>query len=375
MRRTVLLMISSMRGGGSERQTLLLLQHLDRDRFAPHLYVTHRVGDLMRQVPADVPIHCFADAEPSGGMYFPGRILRRQVKHLRELVRRESIDVIYDRTFHMTMIAGKVRDAPRVSTIVSPPERALPMVESRFVAMKRYRLAGAYRQSRSVVAVSEQVASSARRFYGLADDQVHVIHNPVDLDAIRRSATETTIDREASLTLACVGRMSPEKGHADLIEALVRLPARDSSDPTPITLWLIGDGPLRGDLQKRADEVTENYNIKFLGERDDVPAMIAAADALILPSHFEGMPNVVLEAMAVGTPVIATGAGGTAELEREEPTILWAEAGSPSSLADAIKSFAADREGASRRADAATRLVEEHHDVRHTARKIESLLW
>ena len=187
-RRSVLLMISSMRGGGSERQTLMLLKHLNRERFAPELYVTERAGELLPQVPEDVPIHAYEDANESDRLYFPGRKLRQQVAFLRELIARQSIDVVYDRTFHMTMVAGQVPALPRVSTIVSPPELALPILESRFIVLKRRRLSRAYQSSKSVIAVSEQAAISARRYYGLNDDRVQVIHNPIDIDAVRGAA-------------------------------------------------------------------------------------------------------------------------------------------------------------------------------------------
>ena len=154
-----------MRGGGSEQQTLLLLEHLDRTKFAPHLYLTHREGDLLARVPDDVVINEF---QPSRSrLYFPGRALGDQVSHLTNMVRSEKIDVIYDRTFHMTMIAGpaaRAADVPRVSTIVSPPDRALPLVERRFVGLKKRRLAKAYRDSSRVIAVSQNAADSAARY-------------------------------------------------------------------------------------------------------------------------------------------------------------------------------------------------------------------
>ena len=61
MRRNVLLMISSMRGGGSEKQTLLLLRHLDPTRFRPHLYLTERAGELLDRVPDNIPVHAYCD--------------------------------------------------------------------------------------------------------------------------------------------------------------------------------------------------------------------------------------------------------------------------------------------------------------------------
>ncbi len=343
-------MISSMRGGGSEQQTLLLLRHLDRARFTPHLYLLNRDGDLLSRVPEDVVVHSFDDAPPRRGWYFPGRELRRQTAHVASVLESHSIDVIYDRTFHMTMIAGpaaKSLKIPRVSTIVSPPECAVPLVESRFVELKRRRLATAYRASYRVVAVSRQAAESARRYYHLTNQAIEVIPNPVDREALTRHAFVPKDERE--LTLVCVGRMTIEKGHGDLIDAMIRL--ETESHPhldLKIRLRMIGDGPLRLGLEKVWNASPRRHIVEFLGRRDHPADWIASADALVSPSHFEGMPNVVLESMALGTPVIATRVGGTVELEHDTPTIQWADPNSAESLARAICEFAADRPAAIR---------------------------
>lgn len=373
----VLLMISSMRGGGSEQQTLLLLRHLDRKIFSPQLYVTEREGELLSRVPDDVPIHSFDELRQGAGFYFPGRQLRRQVRHLRELLQRESIDVIYDRTFHMTLIAGPASQAagvPRVSTIVSPPEQALPLVESRFVSLKRRRLARAYCQSHSVIAVSRHAADSAERYYRLPKHSVQVIHNPVDVQQVRAAAGAGGPGRDDRLTLVCVGRMSAEKGHRDLIEAVISSQPRWPDEAHSLRLWVIGDGPLRDELESRWASGARRHTVEFLGTQPNPAPWIAAADALVLPSHFEGMPNAVLEAMALGTPVIATRTGGVIELERDDPTILWAEPGDPGSLADAILDLQQDRDGAARRAASASALIEQHHDVARATRAIEERL-
>ncbi|MGI9467640.1 MAG: glycosyltransferase, partial [Rubripirellula sp.] len=346
MIRRVLFMISSMRGGGSERQTLMLLKHLDRSQFSPHLYVMERAGDLLSQVPEDVPIHSFEDVRKEPVIYLPGGVMRQQIRHLRELLADESIDVIYDRTFHMTMIAGPASrqwNIPRISTIVSPPALALPLVEKRFLRMKQHRLAKAYQASRQIIAVSKIAADSAAIFYQLPSSSITVLPNPVDTDALRLATTkEQKPETALTLNLVCVGRMTEEKGHRDLINSIVIAQANWPDSNPAIHLRLIGDGPLRSDLELQAKTVCNPHSVEFSGTLSNVGPSIINADALILPSLFEGMPNVVLEAMALGTPVIATRAGGTIELERDEPTILWADPRNPSSLAEAILSFASD---------------------------------
>ena len=369
----VMLMISSMRGGGSEQQTLLLLQHLDRGRFCPHLYLTHRQGDLLARIPEDVVVHKYDPAKR--GFYYPGRALNDQVHQFQDLIESQQIDVIYDRTFHMTMVAGPASLAagvPRVSTIVSPPDRALPLVERRFVELKRRRLAKAYGASSRVIAVSRNAADSASRFYGLNSDQIQVVPNPVDRASINARASET-VDRPADrLVLACVGRMTEEKGHADLIEA-IRILETDWS-LNPLHVWMVGDGPLQSNLKTRAREVLKLHRIEFVGHQSDAASWIASVDGLVLPSRFEGMPNVVLEAMALKTPVIATASGGTPELQREPPTMFLAEAANPSSLAEQIKRFAVEAVTRSNHVKAATGMIEQDHDVDKTTRRIESIL-
>jgi glycosyltransferase involved in cell wall biosynthesis len=377
-RKRILLMVSSMRGGGSERQVLMLAQELDRSRFDPHLYLTEAAGELLDQIPSDIPIHSYDRSGDHGGLagrlYVPGRQLRRQTEFLRAVIRDQKIDVVYDRTFHMTLLAGKAANGVRrVSTIVSPPHLAVPFVEKRFVALKRRRLAAAYQSSDVVVAVSRPAAESAESYYGLDPQSVLVVKNPVDADRLRRTIKSERPTQSDQTLLLCVGRMTEEKGHRDLIDALTTVQNGWPDSRPPLALRLIGDGPLRGELELRVASLGLTETVTFGGSLKNAANEIAQADALVLPSRFEGMPNVVLESMALGVPVIATRTGGTIELERDQPTAFWAEPADARSIADAIKRFAENPQEANDHCAAARRLIEAEHNLPRTVRRLERL--
>lgn len=383
-----------MRGGGSERQVALLAKHLPREQFDVHLYLTHQVGELLAELPADVTLHGPAD-RPARGVQsmldrFPGAILRRHALAFAELVRRERIDVVYDRAFHNTLLAGHPsilkRNIRRVSTIVSPPSDALPMVEKRFVSLKRRRLSAAYLSSAHVVAVSQAAADSAAAYYGLPQNRIIVIRNPIDIDSVRSIArweSPRHIQNQADpLRLVCVGRMTPEKGQSDLIAAMSRLPGWWPPTLPRLALRMIGDGPDRPQLERQWAEFVESaggadgHTIEFCGTISPALAEIAGADALVLPSHFEGLPNVVLEAFALQVPVIATASGGTTELQfdAQQPTCFWAAAGDPGSLATALRTMAENPQHRSLHVQAAQRVLRQQHSLEKSVDSIAQLL-
>lgn len=427
----VLLMIASLDGGGSEQQTLLLLKHLDRWRFAPELYLLRRTGGLLAQVPGDVPVHSFEDAAQRRGsdskrwwarwrlgrrwqwlrekadawnwpaLNWPGKIHRSQVRDLELLLRDRQIDVIYDRTFLMTLIAGPAAaklGVPRVSTIVSLPSRVVPLNGGRFLAAKRRRLRTAYAAAAAVICVSAPAARDAAQYYGLSRRRLQVIPNPVDaaaLDAVVASGPPPR--RDGRWTIACVGRLSVEKGQATLLAALDRLRSMYPDFPLP-QVWMIGDGPLRGQLERTCELLGLQAQVQFLGHLDQPARWIAAADAVCLPSHFEGFPNVMLEAMALGVPVIARSIAVTRslgslawqpEIRGRDYLALFDEAAGPAdsslaggqssargdaaavSLAKKIRRVQLNTAATESRVQAARRLAREAHAVSQLLPRIE----
>lgn len=346
----VLLMAGSMEIGGSEQQTLLLLQHLNREQFQPELYLSRRCGELLESIPEDVPIHAFSDTgwTPSlewPHLNWPGRTHRRTVRHLRELTQSRQIDLVYDRTFHMSLLAcGLPRSVPRVATIVSPPDRDLPHSEAKFLALKRSRLRRSYQRARRVVCVSNAVRQSAIDYYRLPATAAQTVYSPVDVARLRADserplprnpAIEGLADRSL-FHIACIGRMTREKGQDVLLGALAAMRDQDCAAASEIRLWLIGDGPERGELESQASRLGLNDQVHFLGQLAYPASVLARTQLLVCPSRHEGLPNAVLEAFACEVPVIATRVGGTPELLRGVLEEALVEPNNPHAMAMAI---------------------------------------
>jgi glycosyltransferase involved in cell wall biosynthesis len=358
--------------------------------FEVHLYLSDREGELLAGLPADVCIYSPSGRSNSASLWdrLPGTILRRRAAEFADIVRHEQIDVIYDRAFHNTMIAGHPSiqaslqnlGVRRVSTIVSPPHEALPMVEKRFVWAKRRLLAGAYRRSDQVIAVSRATADSAASYYDLPRERIEVIYNPVETAAEFKA--EQQFSNHDPLRIVCVGRMTPEKGQADLIAAIDRLRGKWAADLPRLQLRFIGDGPDRTALEQQWSSLAgdegnvDGHTVEFVGVVSPAIQEIAAADALVLPSRFEGMPNVVLESFAVGTPVLATRSGGTVELQAiaDEPTCFWASPNDPDALATGLRELASRPEIRWQHAQTAQALIRSRHSVEATVEKISAIL-
>lgn len=157
------------------------------------------------------------------------------------------------------------------------------------------------------------------------------------------------IPQDARVLLA-VGRLSAEKGHADLIEAMALLRA---SHPAKVCLVVVGDGPERGALEQRCAALGLSDSVLFAGQQANVAPYYGIADLFVLPSHSEGSPNVLLEAMAAGLPIVSTGAGGAAELVSNENTALVVDCCDPRAISLAIGRLLADAELAGRLGTAA----------------------
>ncbi|MGH9760478.1 MAG: glycosyltransferase, partial [Blastocatellia bacterium] len=170
---------------------------------------------------------------------------------------------------------------------------------------------------------------------------------------------------QGSRLILSVGRLSREKGHVDLVEAFAKLwrsfPMIDAK------LVIVGDGPERRTILDRADALGVGDRVVLTGQLDDLKPYYLVSDIMVLPSHSEGSPNVLLEAMAAGLPVVATRVGGIPEIVAHDGSALLVDPHRPDKMAASMAMLLADPDLGFRLAEEARRTVALHHSlsVRH----------
>ena len=184
--------------------------------------------------------------------------------------------------------------------------------------------------------------------WGLDPARLSVLPNPAPNVPTLPTRDELRVELDLSRpTLAFAGRLGPQKALGIALEALAMVPDVD--------LLIVGDGPERIQLERRAHELGVDGRARFLGSvpRDGVLRLFRAADAAVLSSAWENLPHTVLEALAVGTPVIATAVGGVPEVVRDGENGLLVAPNDPAALGDAIRRYFDDGDLRRRLAEAA----------------------
>ncbi len=215
--------------------------------------------------------------------------------------------------------------------------------------------------------------SSSRDFLinnlGYAPEKVRTIRNGVDLPGEPVSEADRHKKRvnPADLFVAAVGRLDKQKGFATLIEAMAKLKTSN------LRCVILGDGPERARLEALVRKHELDERVQLPGERGDIASRLSACDIYCLPSLWEGLPNALLEAMALGLPVIASAVDGVPEAVEDGKTGVLVPPSDPAALAKALERLAADPAlraslGAAARASVDTRftvrrMIDEYQDA------------
>ncbi len=221
-----------------------------------------------------------------------------------------------------------------------------------------------------VVCVSDDLYEECRRG-GVAADKCTLIHNGIDAEQARRRLARQEAKTRLGAPLdgpliGAVGRLSAEKGFDKLLKAAVAL----RSGGRPVHLWIAGEGDARGELESQIERLGCRHYVRLIGQLDDPATFYQAMDVFALSSYREGLPNVVLEAMAYGAPVVATDIAGIPALVRNGEDGILVRSGDAGELTAAASALLDDPALAERLAGSARHRIEHHFSFRDRTRKI-----
>lgn len=316
--------ITELDVGGAEKTLVQLVRRLDRTEWEPRVFCLGPWAPLVSVLQdAGVPVQCFDAVH----LWDAPRVvwqLRRALAEFRPAILQSFL-------FHANIlgrVAGAWAGVPHRLSGIRVAERRSAfygLVDrwTNFLVEKN-------------ICVSRGVADFCEQQVGLPPHKTVVIPNGVDLEPFATATpirwSEVGLPDEAVVWLT-IARLEPQKGLGDLLAA-----AEIVHRTLPETWFVIvGDGPDRARLEEQAAAQPGGSRIRFLGRREDVPRLLRGAFGLVVSSRWEGMPNVVLEAMAAGKPVISTAVEGTAELIAEGETGLRVPVADPHSLGMAIQ--------------------------------------
>ena len=338
--------------GGQERQTVVHLRTVDRARWQPVVACLHFEGEHLEDLEAIGVVPESLDVR---------KIVRPQtawrVMQLAQRLRRERIAIVHAQDFYTNLLgtlAARLAGVPSIVTRVD--------LRHNLGAAKRAALTAVSRAATRVL-VNALCIRDLAIAEGVGSDRVAVVRNGVDLagfDAEReRPPREPVPDRDRPTVVNVANMHHPVKGQEDLIvafrEVVTAIPSAQ--------LVLVGDGVRRPGLERLARDLRITANVRFLGHRLDVPALLARAMLTVSSSYSEGISNAVLEGMAARLPVVATAVGGNPELVRDGLTGRLVPPGAPAQLAGRMLDVLGDPQGARRMGEAGRHVVEAEFSV------------
>jgi glycosyltransferase involved in cell wall biosynthesis len=301
--RTVAFVLPSLGGGGAERVTLNYLANLDDDRLHMVLISFTASGRQKEAVPPHIE-HINLE-QPRLRAVIPALF-----QHLYKL----RPDIIYSTIQHTNVAVLALRPfmlwRPKV-IIREPnlPSRQLPVLSFSKSLFAAYRIL--YPQADRVVAPSQQIIAELIQDFRIETACTKTLANPVNVAGIRQMASPVLRESGVGLRLVSAGSLTAQKGFDRLLRSFAAMPA-DSH------LTIMGAGPLMNELQGLAVTLDCRSRVSFAGFVENPWPYFAGADAFLLASKWEGMPNVALEALACGVPVIGSReAGGLGEVAAE----------------------------------------------------------
>jgi glycosyltransferase involved in cell wall biosynthesis len=358
----VALVIGELNKGGAEYQLHELLRHLDRRRVEPRLFALMPDGYWVEPIRRlGIPV----EELPRRGSADPSRVVL-----LRRALRAFAPDVLHTILWSANVYGRLAALGLGIPVVIAAERNAIRRPRWQILVERVLdRMTDAY------LVNADAVTAILVEHEGIPRAKVHVIRNGIDLAQLPAATPDRSAARAAlgfdpgRRLIAQVGRLSAQKDYPTFLHAAAEV-ARAEPDTDFV---VVGEGEDRPALEALARSLGIADRVRFTGVRNDVPAILGAVEVLALSSIFEGLPNVVLEAMAMGAVAVATDVGGCRELIAHEETGLLVAPRNPTALASALLRVLRDRPLAVRLAGSARRRVEGEFSLDKMARRTEAV--
>lgn len=307
----VLFVSGTLSGGGAERVTSTLLQHLDRTRFEPHLLLLRH--HVTYPLPDDVPLDYLHQPQhdKAGRVRTLSAMARRQpwilwqtIRGIQRVIERERPEVVVSNIAEVNVVTGEAIRRCRIRPRWVARFGNLPSREGRLVTLG---LRHVLRHSDQVIVNAHAMLDPVREFFHLPPQRCRVLVNPTDFERIDEQASQPPgialpAVQADELVLLAVGRLAAAKRYDLMLNAVERV-----AKTHRIRLWICGQGPMRETLQHRvATSAVLQRVVDFLGFVNNPYAVMRRANVLVMTSDYEGLPNALIEAQGLGLPAIST---------------------------------------------------------------------
>jgi L-malate glycosyltransferase len=348
-------LLQDLKFGGTQRQVLELARRLDPARFRVEIWLLAAGDDLFPLARGwDLPLTWISRQEQVG----PGALLNLW-RHLR----RGALDLLVPFTVVPNIwgrILGRLAGVPGIVGNCRGTE-----------APRRQGERWLWPLARHLVCNSAALKGALSRRCGVPSERISVIHNGVDTDYFQPAPDGARPSKKNPPVVLSVARMVPNKDHGTLIRAFALV----APDFPQARLWLVGEGPGLEATEQLAQQSLPPGSFRFMPPRPDLRPLYRQAGLLALSSRGEGLPNVILEAMAAGLPVAATAVGGVPEMVIPAQTGWLAPPGDPPALAAVLGRMLADPEQWRAMGRAARRRVVRDFSLSAMVSRYEEVLW
>jgi glycosyltransferase involved in cell wall biosynthesis len=300
----LMVIIHSLKGGGSERVLINLLKGLDRKEFSVTLVLYERVFDFPLPDQVEVKI---LDIQAGKNIFTLAMGFIRKIIHLSRLIRKIGPDAVFSllSSTNVTVILAKLLSRTNCRVVIS--EHTHPSVNlknERFGWITKIFMQYVYPKADTIIAVSEGIKLDLLEKFALPSKKIQVIYNPVDIKEIVALSSEKVAHPffdGGEPVIVSVGRLTKQKGYPYLINAFAI-----AGRSLPCRLMIIGEGEDKDRLIEMVNALGIHRNVEFLGFQENPFKYMARSSLFVLSSLYEGFGNVIVEAMALGLPVIST---------------------------------------------------------------------